>query len=170
MNPFLRKSSLPADVRARIADHLGARPRVLAWASTVEGGVVAALIDRLVLVREDGIEEMPWHDVLRGGFDGEGRSMRWTRMSTEETTVLPLVEPNSFPEVFKERVEATFLFQQAVFPKPGRAVTISARRNLTDADAPVIWTAHPARGVVMDDEMLGFTEAELARLRAEYAF
>ena len=159
---------LPAATRNALASFLGHRPRVLAWAVT-EDGELFALLDRLVIRDADGFSEVPWHDILSGGF-GES-AMHWTRMSTGDKVHIALVEPNSFPEVFKERVEATFLFQQSVYPKPGQIVVISARRNLLDTTKPVLWTAHPGRGVKMDDpETREFVETELARLRAEYAF
>lgn len=164
------RGSLPAEFRDRLEAHLGRpRPRVLAWARTATGAVVA-LPDRLVVLDADAATELGWHDVLSGGWDDAGQTMRWVQMSTGDQTELPLVEPGSFPEVFKERVEATFLVQQVVQPTPGRTVTLSARRNLGDEGERVLWTAHPARGVRMEGETLAATEAELARLRAEYAF
>lgn len=163
------RNALPADLAGPVTAFLGRRPRILAWGRTEDGGVVA-LHDRLLRVIGGEVQELGWHDILRGGWDDQGKAMRWVKMSTGEETVVPLVEPGSFPEVFKERVEATFLFQTAIYPKPGKAVTISARRNLMDDGARVLWTAHPARGVRMDDEAIAFTEAELGRLRAEYAF
>lgn len=168
MNLFSR-NALPADAQTRLAEHLGGRPRVLAWASTDDGALVA-LRDRLVRVGPAEVVELGWHDILTGGWDDAGKTMHWTQMSTGERSVVPLVEPHSFPEVFKERVESTFLFQQVIHPREGKAVTISARRNLMDDSERVLWTAHPARGVRMDEETLAFTQAELARLRAEYAF
>ena len=75
-----------------------------------------------------------------------------------------------FLPLWTTQVESTFLLQQVVTPFPGRHVTISARRNLMNPDERVLWTAHPARGTVMDAETLAYAQAELARLRAEYAF
>lgn len=163
------RNALPADVSAAVTAHLGRRARVLAWGRTADGAVVA-LHDRLLHVVDGSVNELGWHDVLRGGWDDANQMMRWVRMSTGEETTVPLVEAGSFPEVFKERVETTFLFQTAVYPRPGAAVTISARRNLMDGETPVLWTAHPARGVRMDDDAIAFVEAELGRLRAEYTF
>lgn len=163
---FSRKS-LPAEYQSLLGST--GRPRVLAWARTNDG-VVVALHDRLVLVTGTDAAPLGWHDILSGGWDDENKTMRWTRMSTGERTEVALTEPNSFPEVFKERVEATFLFQTAVFPRPGKAVTISARHNLAPDAGAILWTAHPAPGVRMDDETIAFVQAELDRLRAEYAF
>lgn len=166
---FFSRNTLPADLQTRLVAHLGGRPRVLAWGATADGALVA-LHDRLVWLSADGVAEVGWHDILSGAWDDKARTMRWTRMSTGEHAEVPLTAPGSFPEVFRERVEATFLFQTAIYPRPGKAVTISARRNLMDAGDRVLWTAHPARGVRMDEEAVAFTEAELGRLRAEYAF
>lgn len=166
---FSRKHAVPDDVRGALADQPGRPARPLAWARTDSGHVVA-LPDRMLILRQDApMEELGWHDVLHGGFS-EGGQMRWVRMSTGERGEAHLVEPNSFPEVFKERVESTFLLQQVVTPFPGRHITISARRNLMSVHERVLWTAHPARGTAMDAETLAFAQSELARLRAEYAF
>ena len=163
------RNALPADAAGHLDATVGRRRQVLAWART-EDGYLIGLRDRLVRIASEEVTELGWHDILRGGWDGESKTMRWVQMSTGETTRVPLVEPGSFPEVFKERVEATFLFQTAIHPRPGKTITISARRNLMDEGARVLWTAHPAAGVKMDEETVAFTEAELGRLRAEYAF
>lgn len=119
----------------------------------------------------EGWHDVGWHDVLTGGWDPAKGSMHWTRVSDSASVELPLVQPGHFPDVFRERVEATILFQQAVFPQPGRAITISARRDLADAAGAVTWTVHPGRGVRMEDpDTRAFAEAELRRLRSEYAF
>lgn len=168
MNLFSRKRKTPDAVAAATTDRASAG-RLLAWAVTEDGHLVA-LLDRMLVLRDgEPVEEVGWHDVLHGGF-GEDGEVKWTRMSTGKQGRVRLTEPQSFPEVFRERVESTFLLQQVVTPYPGRHVTISARRNLMDSNQCVLWTAHPARGTTMDADVLAFAETELARLRAEYAF
>lgn len=167
---IFRRRSLPGSDQDSLKEHLGRTPRVLAWA-TAPDGVIVALPDRLMRRSEGQWSQVPWHDILKGGWNGPERSLRWTRMSTGEQVVVPLDDPGSLPEVFRERVESTFLFQQVIYPHPGRAVTIAARRNLGDTTEPVVWTAHPSLGVRMDDaETYAFVQAELTRFRAEYAF
>lgn len=164
----LFSSRLPADALASLTAHVGARPHVLAWATTGDG-VVVALPDRLSVAGDDGWGDTPWHDVLSGGWDPERSTMRWTRVSDGTRVELPLVRAGRFPDVFRERVEASIVFQQNVSPRPGRVLTITARRDL--GDNTVRWMVHPGRGVHMDDpETRAFAEAELRRLRAEYAF
>ena len=162
-------NSLPPHAQTRLDGEVGRRRHLLAWALT-EDGYLIALHDRLVRIASDQVTQLGWHDILRGGWDDENKTMRWTVMSTGEQVTVLLVEARRFPEVFKERVEATFLFQTSIHPASSKTVTISARRNLMDERAPVLWTAHPARGTVMDPDTVAFTEAELGRLRAEYAF
>lgn len=169
MKLFSRKSKVPEAAVDATTTHLGEPGRILAWAAT-EDGFLVALPDRMLIIGPGGAtQELGWHDILHGSF-AEGGEMRWTRMSTGEKGHALLTDPQSFPEAFKERVEATFLLQQVVTPFPGKHVTISARRNLMNPDERVLWTAHPARGTRMDPEVLAYAEAELARLRAEYAF
>lgn len=166
---FSRKRKAPDAVVAATTDHLASPGRILAWAAT-ESGHLVALPDRMLLLRDgEPVEELGWHDILHGGFAEDGQ-LRWTRMSTGQQCGVRLSDPQNFPELFRERVESTFLLQQVVTPYPGRHVTISARRNLMDSRQRVMWTAHPARGTTMDADVLAFTETELARLRAEYAF
>ncbi len=165
----LLPARLPAADLTSLSDHLGRRARPLAWAAS-DDGVVVALDDRLCVRDADGWSDVPWHDVLRGGWDGADGVLRWVRMSTGDRREAHLAEPRSMPEVFRERVEATILVRHVVRPRPGKAITITARRPLGDGDGRILWTAHPAPGVRMDAETLAFTEAELARLRAEYAF
>ncbi len=168
MKLFSRKA-LPADVQTQLDTEVGRRHQVLAWGRT-EDGYLIGLRDRLVRIASGELTQLGWHDILRGGWDDEHKTMRWTVMSTGAKEEAVLVEPRTFPEVFKERVEATFLFQTSIHPRPGKSVGISARRNLMDESAPVLWTAHPALGTRMDADTIAFTEAELGRLRAEYAF
>jgi hypothetical protein len=166
---FSRKGKAPDALVASTDAHVGGSARILAWAQT-EDGYVVALPDRMLILRTGGpTEELGWHDILHGGFTEDG-DLRWERMSTGDEGQEHLTDPQSFPETFRERVESTFLLQQVVTPFPGRHVTISARRNLMDPTERVMWTAHPARGTHMDGEILAYTEVELARLRAEYAF
>ena len=166
---FSRKGKVPDALAATVSQHVGGAARILAWAATSDGYLVA-LPDRMLVAGGVGkCEEVGWHDILHGGYTDQG-SLRWERMSTGEVSEEHLTDPQSFPEAFRERVESTFLLQQVVTPFPGRHVTITARRNLMDPQQRVMWTAHPARGTRMDDETLAFAETELARLRAEYAF
>ncbi|MFV0451654.1 MAG: hypothetical protein ACK5LS_05320 [Propioniciclava sp.] len=160
---------LPAADAALVREHLGGRPTVLAWAETADG-IAVALPDRLLVRRGDGWEELPWDDVLSGGWDDDALALRWRRMSTSQESSVDLIDPKSLPEVFRERVEATILVQQVVHASPGRAITLTARRSLGDAATSIRWTAHPAPGVRMEGETLAYAERALARLRAEYEF
>lgn len=159
----------PADVLGRLHAHLGRRPRVLAWARAAMG-VVVAVWDRLCVPDADGWRDVPWHDILGGGWDREAGELRWSRLSSGERDAVALVDARDLPEVFRERVEATFLVRQAVHPQPGRTVMITARRALGDSGGSIVWTAHPIGGVRLEGETLAFVEERLAELRAEYAF
>lgn len=162
-------SRLSREDSAWIQHHIGQRPAILAWAETADG-VVVALTDRLLIRRVDDWEDVPWDDILSGGWDPEREEIRWRRVSTSEEATVVVTVPRRLPEVFRERVEATILVQRVVQAGPGRSITLTGRRSLADESAPIRWTAHPAPGVRMQKETLRFAEEELARLQAEYAF
>lgn len=152
-----------------IRQQIGSKPSVLAWGAS-EDGVVVALSDRLMVRRGDVWDEIPWHDVLSGGWKVAEQELHWRRVSTSESSAIALTSPGRIPEVFRERVEATILVQRVVQAGPGRSITLTGRRPLGEGSPHVQWTAHPAPGVRMEGETLEFVEEQLARLRAEYAF
>lgn len=167
---FFDKGGLPPHEYHALRERLGGKPRVLAWAASRDG-VVVGLPDRLMVRDAAGWHETPWHDILRGGWNDEGSALHWTTLSTGESHEVPLVAQGRIPELFRERVEATILLQKSIAVPPNRTVLVSARRSLVDPRQPVIWAAHPGAGVRLDDpDTRAFVDAEVARLKAEYAF
>lgn len=166
---FFDKGGLPPDQYESLCAELGGKPRVLAWATSPDG-VVVGLPDRLMVRDGAGWRGTPWHDILRGGWNDDRSVLHWVTLSGESHEV-PLQTRGRLPELFRERVEATILLQRTITVAPKRTVLISARRSLADSRQPVSWAAHPGPGVRMDDpDTRAFVDAELARIKAEYAF
>lgn len=154
---------LPAGVRSSLGAHLAAGghrtpPRVLAWAAT-EDGVLVALPDRLALQGPDGWTVLPWHSVHGATWTDDGSAFtyatvdaprRWHRVA--------VTDPGRLPEVVRERVEQTFLVRQTVQLAPGRGAVVSGRRP-ADGSGEVTWHIAPGRGVNLADPHL----AEVAR-------
>ena len=160
---------LPRDEAASLAEHLGHRPRVLAWGQG-EDGVVVALDDRLTFRGADGWTDVPWHRIFSGGLGGDGDTLRW-RLLDGTPGEVRLERPGRIPEAFRERVEATILLQRQLVYSPGRVIVVSARRDLGNPDAAATWAVHSSPGVPLEDpEVRAFADAELERLRTEYAF
>ena len=112
--------------------------------------------------------------IMGVGFAKSARSLHWVRLSSGEHVDVPLTEPGSLPEVFRERVESTFLVTQVIRPAPGHSITITARRNLMDAGYPPLFERMAALATVvkMSDEDLRHVypglavEDALARVRS----
>lgn len=169
MKLFLDKGNLPSDQFASLADHLGRRPRVLAWGAPADG-VVVALDDRFCVRRGDQWQDIPWHHVLSGGLAEDGQTMRWRLLDGTRDQVR-FEKTGRFPDAFRDRVEATILLQRQLVLAPGRVLVVSARRDLGRPDAPATWSVHAGPGVALDDpEVRALADAELDRLRTEYAF
>lgn len=165
---FLDKGNLPSDQYASLREHLGVKPRVLAWGASADGPVVA-LDDRFCVREADGWHDTPWHLVLSGGL-AEGGVMRWRTLDGGAHEVT-LVTQGRFPDAFRDRVEATILVQRQLVYAPGRMVVVSARRDLRNPTGDVVWSVHGGRGVSLDDPVVSaWATAELARLQREYAF
>lgn len=166
---FFDKGNLPTDQFASLAEHLGRRPRVLGWGASAVGAVVA-LDDRFCVGTPDGWRDVPWHTVMSGGLAEDGATMHWRLLDGTRGEV-HLERTGRFPDAFRDRVEATILLQQQLLFAPGRVLVVSARRDLGRPDAAATWSVHGGPGVRMDDPAVrAFADAELDRLRLEYAF
>lgn len=169
VKPFFVQRALPAARVASLGQHLGRRPHVLAWGET-DTGVVVALPDRFCVGHADGWDDVEWHRVLTGGLAPDGATLRW-RLVDGARGEVSLVRPGLFPDAFRDRVESTILLQRQLRCGPGRVLVVSARRDLGRPNAPATWAVHAGPGVDLDDaEVRALAEAELDRLRTEYAF
>lgn len=165
MNLFAR-GSLPTADAASLRAEVGRPVRPLAWARTADG-VVVGLVDALAQRMASGWTLTAWHEIVTGGFaDGV---LRWTGEDGVRHEA-EITEPGRLPELFKERVDATFLLQRQITVGRGRLVVVSARRDLGRPEAPATWTVTAGPGVdLADPSTRAVADAELARLRAEYA-
>ena len=166
---FFDKGNLPSDEFDSLAAHLGCRPRVLAWGASAEG-VAVAMPDRFSVRDADGWSDVAWHEVVSGGLGADQETMHWRLLDGRRGEIV-LQKAGRFPDAFRDRVESTILLQRQVIVAPGRVVVVSARRDLGRPQAEATWSVTPGPGVNLDDPaMRGVAEAELDRLRAEYAF
>jgi len=163
----LLRSGVDAHTKAELTRLLGHAPRPLASGKNPDG-LVVGLVDQLVYRTTDGWGQLAWHEVARGGWDAEANRLSWT--STSGVAVeLELTKPGRLPQLFNERVTATIICSEIVPLAGARSAVISARRNLAEPDAPLIWQVSPGKDTTEDqvsaDPVVGL---ELARLRAEF--
>ena len=146
---------------------VGRRPRILASGRGAEGEVVG-LIDRLVYRTGGQWGQLFWHHVERGTWDQASRRLRWTDIAGDASEV-ELTETGFLPDLFNERVTASIACLRVVDLVTRGTAVITARRDLGDATAPLVWRTSPGTGVspeaVAADPVVA---TELARLRVEY--
>ncbi|MFT4109996.1 hypothetical protein [Propionicimonas sp.] len=147
--------------------HLAGHRRVLA-AGRGPDGQVLGLADALLFADRGAPRALPWHEIATGGWNRETNILRWTTIDGERTE-LELVETGLLPDLFNERVTASIAVVRTVPLAGAGTAVITARRNLADEAARLLWSAAPGRGTtpeqVAADPLVG---EELARLRAEY--
>lgn len=158
---------LDAHDKAELKQLLGFRPHALAVASG-EAGLVAGLADRLVYRTAQGWAQVPWHTIEHGRWDGAESTLRWT---TTEAAVgaLELQDAAALLQLFQERVSATIVCTQIVRLGKHRSAVITARQDLTDPTAGLVWQISAGE----DTSLPGLADdpavmAALAHLREEY--
>jgi hypothetical protein len=149
-----------------LTELLGGR-RPLATASSADGDVVGTL-DRLFFADGTGWAEQPWHEIERGGWDGESGTLSWTTISGERLAIR-LPEPRGVPDLFNERVTATIVATRTLDLGRHRKGVLTGRRDLSPGASGVLWTVTPGHGTSAA-ELLGdpLVSLELERLHAEY--
>lgn len=109
-----------------------------------------------------------WRQVRQGGWRYEAAEMHW-RLIDGTVERFQLADEGRFPEVFRERVQASIVVEAQYESPTGGAVLVSARRDLGAHDAPLIWSAIPVQGAKADDPVVRDLAAKaLAQLRADY--
>lgn len=159
------RGGLSATERAELAEALGGAPRALAWGRTDGGRPVVGLADRLAIRDPEGWRCVAWQAIDRGGWDPATARLRWTCGGVDGG--VHLTETGQLPDLFRERVAASIVLQQAVELGGRKRATISARRDPGAASGPIEWrVALPAGDLDADQRRV--LDAEVGRLRAEY--
>jgi hypothetical protein len=152
---------------ASLAAQPGRQVRVLAWATTPDGVAIASP-SALSHGDSSGWRHLGWHEIERGGWDGETGQLAWTTYGGDQGSVA-LTEPGRLPEVFRERVSASIVLEKFVPILNGRGVLISGRRDLAEGDVKVIWNSSLGRGLTWQTEgVRAATDEAIASVRTEY--
>lgn len=163
------RAGLDNDAYESLGREVGhARPRVLAWATTSDG-VVVGLPDRLAVRSGEDWTQVPWSDVVSGGWDNQASALTW-RLLDGTTGRAQIEEPGRLPELFRERVTASIVVSEHVdIPGTARGVTVTARRNPSAPRSPLSWVAVPARGTDLSAPgVQAAADAAVARVKADY--
>lgn len=133
-----------------------------------DGLWIVVLPDALAEQRADGWRFVGWHEIDRGGWNSQNSELTWELVDGRRGSVL-LDDPGRVPEVFAERVAASIVVQQHVEIDGTReGAVISARRDLGDRSAPLLWRTRRGRGTPDSIEVQHVLAAETQRLRTDY--
>ena len=159
------KRPAPADLD-QLAEVLGRKPQALAQAEGADEALLVACRTELC-VRRDGVWTVwPWEQVGGGGWNSERGSFRW-RTSDDARHEVEVAVANRFPDVFKERVEASTVVYTVIDVARGQ-VQIIARRGL-GADDTLHWYAVPSGNADLTDPVTAeAVVAETERLKQVY--
>ena len=103
-----RSRGLPSVIaeswKASLAAQPGRSARILAWATTPVGFCIASPA-ALSYGSEDGWEHIGWHEIERGGWNAELRTLSWVLYVGPGQAALrgslELIEPGRMPELFR---------------------------------------------------------------------
>jgi len=145
----------------------GRSVRILAWATTADGYVVASP-SALSVGDTDSWTHTGWHEMDRGGWDGATGQLSWSGYHGDPQ-VVELTDPGRLPEVFRERVSASILLERFVPIVNGRGVTISGRRDPGSPSGQISWHTELGRGLTWQTPGVQTAVDEaVALVRTEY--
>jgi len=160
----------PRPDRAQLAelhDQTGDTERPLAF-GTGDGTAVFITRNRFAVRGTNGRWlVLGWEEILSGGWVNDARMLRWTTM-TGAPGEITLDDPGLVPELFRDRVNASFVAEERV-TVPGGEVLITGRRNPGSPGSEVFWHALPMRGADLDDPQTRQLVIDVTeQLRANY--
>jgi hypothetical protein len=159
--------------RTRPSVDVAAGEKVLAWAESASGPVVAGTRDALYLTSSAAELDtrLPWEQVEAADWDRDTSRLRISEVGSwgEERVVhtLTIEEPGRLLELVRERVTASVVLQRHVPISGRRGLRVIARRA-PRGDRPLAWYYEYDEGVDPDDPAVrAAAEAALTAARDE---
>jgi hypothetical protein len=147
--------------------------KVLAWADSSSGAVVAGTRDALYIATPEARVQtrLPWEQVEAAAWDRDSSRLRVSEVGTwgEERVEHSLVieEPGQLLELVRERVTASVVLQRHV-PLTGRRGLRVIARRAPRGDRPLTWFYEYDEGIdPADPSVRAAAEAALAAARDE---
>src|SRR4051794_26165423 len=163
---FGRREQPPAELVAL----LDRDERVVSWADTSDGAVIAATPVGLWWPFADGPRRMPWEHIDKAMWR-EGGELSVIEADVVDDVLLVdrpavsavLATPRDLPATVRKRIEANIV-QRELVAVPGGSVRFVARRR--PAADGVTWWAHLEPGTPDTSQVRGAIAARVALLRA----
>ena len=141
---------------------------MLAWAEAADGFCIGSP-GWLCYGSAEGWTQVGWHEIERGGWNVETRTLSWVRHDGGRGSVA-LAEPGRLPELFRERVEASIMIKKYVPLVGERGVTVTARRDLAGS-GEITWHSTLTKGLSWQTAgVREAVDAVMAEVRTEYDF
>ena len=164
-NPVRLPGRTPRAARPRL--DVGPGERLLAWAATGDGAVLAGTRDAVYL---PGGARLPWEQVEAADWDRDAELFRlsevgaWGEQRREHTYALG--QPGRFLELVRERVTASLVLQRHVPVRDDVGLRVIARR--APRGGTIAWFVHYDEGVdPASPEVRTLAEAALVSARGE---
>lgn len=160
-----RGPAVPDEVAAALGDGAGA---VLSFARDVRStAYVVGTKTHVYAVRSGSVElDRPWHMVDTGSWDDETRRLTVQWVDKAPAAVWELDDPGTFPQVLRERVQASVVLADEVDLGAKRRARVVVRKDL--ATGALMGQTILGRGVRSTDPgVREGTRAALDRLREQ---
>jgi hypothetical protein len=146
---------------------VGPGERLLAWAETADGAVLAGTRDAVYL---PGGVRLPWEQVEAADWDRDAELFRLREMGSwgeqRREHAFAVGEPGRFLELVRERVTASLVLQRHVPVRDGAGLRVIARR--APRGGTIAWFVHYDEGVDPGDpEVRTLADAALVAARGE---
>jgi hypothetical protein len=166
--PDGRRGTVPDGILARAGLPRG--ERVLASAPATDGSWVLGTRVRLVLVRPDGVTQLPWEGVEDAAWDQDGSRLRITGIGEygepRPSYTFEMDDPALLLQLVRERVTASIVLQRWVPVRRRQGLTVIGRRS--PIGGPVTWMHAYDLGLdPADPDVAAAAEQALLAARAE---
>ena len=166
---LFRKQRANPSVVASYQQQTGGKPRVMGWGSGPRVELLAFADHFAVRFADQPWQPIAWHQVRSGGWRSEGE-IHW-RLVDGSRDSYQLQDEGNFPEVFRERVQASIALEDTIELETGGAIQITARRDLGRDEPTLVWNTTALRGASLQDPATReLAELREAQLRADYDF
>ena len=168
---FSRRVPVPDEVLATL--HLRSGERVLAAATTVDGGYLVATDRQILLPQRGGHRALPWERVERASWDRESgvlaivEAARPDQRATEH--LVRVEDPGHLVDVVREQVNRSVVLTRRLTVQDQLGIRVTGRRRPVGDDRPGLgWTVAVDPGLdLADPDVKGRVDELVAAVRSE---
>jgi hypothetical protein len=151
---FSRRVLVPDEVLATL--HLQSGERVLAAATTVEGGYLVATDRQVLLPQRSTHRALPWESVERASWDRESGVLAIVEAARPDARaaehLMRVEDPGRLVDVVREQVNRSVVLTRRLTVQGQRGIRVTGRRRPVGDDRPgLAWTVAVDPGLDLGD-------------------